>query len=104
MNSADWINTALAKARLHKENLDKLKDWYQWLQAYRQLDKLGIGFIALEYKEKNIPTDQLIDSFHKSFYLAAIRYIISKEPTLDYSTARYSTNIIAEYKQISTEF
>ena len=104
MNSADWINTALAKARLHKENLDKLKDWYQWLQAYRQLDKLGIGFIALEYKEKNIPTDQLIDSFHKSFYQAAIRYIISKEPTLELFNGKIFNDIIAKYKQISTNF
>ena len=91
MNSADWINTALAKARLHKENLDKLKDWYQWLQAYRQLDKLGIGFIALEYKEKNIPTDQLIDSFHKSSIRQLSAILSQKSRHWNYSTARYST-------------
>ena len=80
-DSADWITIALSKARTWKENLDKLKDWYQWLQAYQTLHSLGIGFIATEYKEKNIPTSQLTDSFRKSFYQAAIRYIIAKEPT-----------------------
>lgn len=74
-DSADWITIALSKARTWKENLDKLKDWYQWLQAYQTLHSLGIGFIATEYKEKNIPTSQLTDSFRKSFYQAAIQVI-----------------------------
>lgn len=102
--SFNYITLDSYSSCLHKENLDKLKDWYQWLQAYRQLDKLGIGFIALEYKEKNIPTDQLIDSFHKSFYQAAIRYIISKEPTLELFNGKIFNDIIAKYKQISTNF
>ena len=69
-----------------------------FLCGYR---KLGIGFIALEYKEKNIPTDPLIDSFHKSFYQAAIRYIISKEPTLELFNGKIFSDIIAKYKQRS---
>ncbi len=103
-NSADWITIALSKARTWKENLDKLKDWYQWLQAYQTLNKLGIGFIATEYKEKNIPTDQLTDSFRKSFYQAAIRYIIAKEPTLELFNGKIFNDIIAKYKQISAKF
>ena len=47
------------------------------------IEVIGTFKKTTEYKEKNIPTDQLIDSFHKSFYQAAIRYIISKEPTLE---------------------
>lgn len=103
-DSADWITIALSKARTWKENLDKLKDWYQWLQAYQTLHSLGIGFIATEYKEKNIPTDQLTDSFRKSFYQAAIRYIIAKEPTLELFNGKIFNDIIAKYKQISAKF
>ena len=103
-DSADWITIALSKARTWKENLDKLKDWYQWLQAYQTLHSLGIGFIATEYKEKNIPTSQLTDSFRKSFYQAAIRYIIAKEPTLELFNGKIFNDIIAKYKQISTKF
>ena len=103
-DSADWITIALSKARTWKENLDKLKDWYQWLQAYQTLHSLGIGFIATEYKEKNIPTSQLTDSFHKSFYQAAIRYIIAKEPTLELFNGKIFNDIIAKYKQISAKF
>ena len=103
-DSADWITIALSKARTWKENLDKLKDWYQWLQAYQTLHSLGIGFIATEYKEKNIPTGQLTDSFRKSFYQAAIRYIIAKEPTLELFNGKIFNDIIAKYKQISAKF
>ena len=103
-DSADWITIALSKARTWKENLDKLKDWYQWLQAYQTLRSLGIGFIATEYKEKNIPTSQLTDSFRKSFYQAAIRYIIAKEPTLELFNGKIFNDIIAKYKQISAKF
>ena len=103
-DSADWITIALSKTRTWKENLDKLKDWYQWLQAYQTLHSLGIGFIATEYKEKNIPTGQLTDSFRKSFYQAAIRYIIAKEPTLELFNGKIFNDIIAKYKQISAKF
>ena len=103
-NSADWIGIALQQAGIWKENLDKLKDWYQWLQSYNKLNELGLGFIAEEYKEKNIPTDLLTSSFRKSFYQAAIRYIIAKEPTLELFNGKIFNDIIAKYKQISAKF
>lgn len=103
-DSADWINCARTKACIWKENLDKLKDWYQWLQAYRTLDGLGLGFVATQYKEKNIPTDRLADCFHKSFYQAAIQYIIAKEPTLELFNGKIFNDIIAKYKLLSSQF
>ena len=72
--------------------------------SYQTLHSLGIGFIATEYKEKNIPTGQLTDSFRKSFYQAAIRYIIAKEPTLELFNGKIFNDIIAKYKQISAKF
>ena len=103
-NSADWIGIALQQAATWKENLDKLKDWYQWLQSYNKLNELGIGFIAEEYKEKNIPTDLLTSSFRKSFYQAVIHYIIAKEPTLELFNGKIFNDIIAKYKQVSANF
>ena len=103
-NSADWIGIALQQAGIWKENLDKLKDWYQWLQSYNKLNELGIGFIAEEYKEKNIPTDLLTSSFRKSFYQAVIHYIIAKEPTLELFNGKIFNDIIAKYKQVSANF
>ena len=103
-NSADWIGIALQQAATWKENLDKLKDWYQWLQSYNKLNELGLGFIAEEYKEKNIPTDLLTSSFRKSFYQAVIHYIIAKEPTLELFNGKIFNDIITKYKQVSANF
>ena len=93
-SSADWITIALSKAQTWKDNLDKLKDWYQWLQAYQTLNKLGIGFVATEYKEKNIPTDQLTDIFYKSFYQRLFSISLPKNPRWNYSTAKFSTILL----------
>lgn len=103
-NSADWTNIALQKAGTWKENLDKLKDWYQWQQASGKLDELGLGFIAEEYQEKNIPTNLLTSGFRKSFYQTATRYIIAKEPTLELFNGKIFNDIIAKYKQVSANF
>lgn len=102
--SVEWINIARQKAEIWKNNLNKLKDWYHWLQAYKQLKTLRISYIAEIYKEKNIPTEQLLDSFHKSFYRAAIQYIISKEPTLELFNGKIFNTIIDKYKEVSANF
>lgn len=103
-DSTDWTSIALTKATTWKENLDKLKDWYRWLQTCKALDELNIGFIASEYKEKNIPTNRLEEFFRKSFYRAAAQYIISKEPTLEMFSGKIFNSMIAKYKQVSANF
>ena len=94
----------MQRAGTWKENLDKLKDWYQWQQASGKLNELGLGFIAEKYKEKNIPTNQLLSGFRKSFYQTATRYIIGKEPTLELFNGKIFNDIIAKYKQVSANF
>lgn len=102
--SADWTDAAPAKARRWRDNLGMLKDWYQWLQASRALEAHGLGFVASEFQKQNIPAEQLVSSFRKSFYLAAIRYILSKEPTLELFNGKIFNDIIAKYKQLSAQF
>lgn len=101
---ADWISSALTQAKIWQSNLDKLKDWYQWLQASNKLFELNIGFIADAFKEKNIPANDLPDSFHKSFYQAVTQFIMSKEPALELFNGKIFNDIIAKYKQVSAHF
>ena len=89
-DSADWITIALSKARTWKENLDKLKDWYQWLQAYQNLHSLGIGFIATEYKEKNIPPANLQTASARVSIRRLSGISLPKSRLWNYSTVRYS--------------
>lgn len=103
-DAIDWTDKAEYQLKEWLTNLDELKDWYQWLSVRRKLEALCIGFIADEYKEKNIPTTQMPDIFNKSFYGAAIRYIISQEPTLELFKGKIFNDIIHKYKQLTADF
>lgn len=102
--SGIWIDSGLYKLNIWKNNTDKLKDWYQWLLVRKQMDLLKIGFIADEYKNKNIETSKITDIFNKSLYKTMIRYIISKEPELELFKGRMFADIIEKYKRLTSEF
>ena len=103
-NSADWTNIALQKAGTWKENLDKLKDWYQWQQASGKLNELGLGFIAEKYKEKEYPYKPAPEWLPQKFLPNRHCYIIGKEPTLELFNGKIFNDIIAKYKQVSANF
>lgn len=99
-----WIDDALKQLTVWRDNLDKLKDWYQWLMVCNRLQTLGIDFIADQYKEENIKTDKLLDIFHKSFYKATIEYIISKESVLQFFKGKIFNDTIEKYKKLVADY
>lgn len=103
-DSSGWIDQALKQTEVWTKNLNKLKEWYQWLEASRKLEASGIAFVAKEYAEQAIPTNELNDRFHKSLYRDITRYIISKEPTLELFNGKIFNDIIAKYKRVAGEF
>lgn len=103
-DSADWIQLALTRTHTWKDHLDRMKDWYQWLSVRRKMNEAGIGFIADLYKEKNLPADSMPQLFRKSFYLAAIRYILSKDNKLELFNGKMFNDVIEKYKQLSSQF
>lgn len=102
--SDNWIDTSLKQLNLWFDNLDKLKDWYQWLLVYNRMSALQIAFVADEYKDKNIETSKLMDVFDKSFYKSCIEYILSKEPTLDLFKGKIFNDTIEKYKRLIANF
>lgn len=103
-NSQDWVNVALSKLNNWLNNIDLLKDWYQWLVVCNKLEQLNIGFVAEKYKADNIPTDKVEDIFKKSLCQAAINYIISIEPDLELFKGKIFNEIIEKYKRLTSEF
>lgn len=103
-DSGSWIDSALSKLNIWLANINKLKDWYQWLLVHEKMCSLNIGFVADEYKAKNIETAKLLDVFNKSFYKAAINFILSKEPSLELFKGKIFTEVIERYKQLTTQF
>ena len=102
--SDDWIEPALFKLNTQKNNLEKLKDWYQWLLVCNKMNSLNIGFVADEFKDKNIETSKVIDVFNRSLYKAIIIYIISKSPDLEFFKGVMFTDVIEKYRYLASEF
>ena len=44
-----WLSECSSQLRLWLSNLDRLKEWYQWLLVVDKFEKQGIGFIAEKY-------------------------------------------------------
>ncbi|MDR2680317.1 MAG: DUF3320 domain-containing protein, partial [Tannerella sp.] len=102
--NAQWIEYAGSRLNRWLNNIDKLKDWCRWLAVRNELRRLQIGFIATDYQKKNIPTASLQNFFNKSFYHAAILYIISKEPTLEIFKGKLFNETIRKYKTQTADF
>lgn len=99
-----WIDNSIAKSSQWLSNLDKLKDWYQWLLIKDKLEKMNLGFVTRDYSEKNIPTHRVIDMFNKSFYHAVIEYILTNEPKLELFKGKLFNDVIDKYKQLAASF
>ncbi len=102
--SDNWTETALKQLYIWYDNIDKLKDWYQWLLVRNKMENLQLGFIAQQYKDDNIGATALINIFYKSFYKAVINYIISKEPSLELFKGKIFNDTIEKYKRLVADF
>lgn len=102
--SDNWIEGALKQLNLWYENIDKLKDWYQWLLVYKKMQNFQIGFIADKFKEENIDLNKLTDIFYKSLFKATIEYILSQEPCLNLFKGKIFNDTIEKYKKLVTDF
>ncbi|MDR1680500.1 MAG: DUF3320 domain-containing protein [Prevotellaceae bacterium] len=99
-----WIDSAIDRLQAWLDNLDRLKDWYQWLLICNRMEKLQLGFVADEYRQRNIPTEQLQDAFYKGFYHTVIQYIIARERTLEMFKGKLFNEVIAKYKSLAVKF
>ena len=100
----NWIQLTLDRLHRWKGNLDKMKDWFQWMMVKQKMEEGGIGFILNDYKTQNLPTEQMQELFHKSFYQAVIQYILSKENNLELFNGKMFNDVIEKYKRLSAQF
>ncbi len=99
-----WMDDAVEMFKGWQTNLDKLKDWYQWLAVRRRLEALGIGLVAGEYVSKNIPAGDIRNVYRKSLYQACILYVVAREPKLELFKGRLFEDVIGKYKELAAAF
>jgi very-short-patch-repair endonuclease len=99
-----WVNNALENLQTWQANLDKLKDWYQWLYVCKYFDTMQLNFVPATYQQKNIPTEQLQNAFYKGLYHAAIQKIISEDPVLELFKGKLFNEVIEKYKALTANF
>ena len=102
--SPEWIDNCSTQLNLWLSNLDRLKEWYQWLLIFNKFEKQGIDFIANEFKTSNILTEEFVSIFEKSVYHSCINYIIAEEPSLDLFKGKLFDDIILKYKKLKASF
>jgi len=102
--SKDWIVECSAQYNLWLSNLDKLKEWYQWLLILNKFKNQDIDFIANEYRTSNISTEKFISMFDKSIYHCCIKYIIAEESTLDMFKGKIFDDVILKYQKLKENF
>lgn len=100
----EWIKLSIKQLTIWLNNLDKLKDWFQWINVYNKMNNLKIAFVADKYKNENIPTEDILDILTKSLNKAYIEYILSVEPQLELFKGKLFDDVIRRYKQLSLKF
>lgn len=98
------IASAISKLELWTANIKELKNWYHWLTIFEKAEQLNISFLAEDFKNKNIPSDELINRYNKGFYHACSDFILSKETSLDLFNGKIFSNSIRKYKEIIDSF
>jgi len=102
--SKDWIDECSAQYNIWLSNLDKLKEWYQWLLILNKFKKQDIDFIANEYRTSNISTEMFISMFDKSIYHCCIKFIIAEDSTLDMFKGKIFDDVIQKYQKLKDNF
>lgn len=102
--STEWIDECSTQLNLWLSNLDRLKEWYQWLLILNRFEKQGIDFIAIKYKASNIQAREFSSTFEKSVYHSCINLIIAEEPSLDMFKGKLFDDVILKYKKLKASF
>lgn len=103
-SNSNGLEAASSRLNSWLQNIEQLKDWYQWLNTYRRMVKLGIVFMADAFRDENIAASQLKAIFTKSLDKALVYDILEKEPQLELFKGKLFDEIIAKYREFTKRF
>ncbi|WP_078349696.1 DUF3320 domain-containing protein [Mucilaginibacter pedocola] len=101
---ADWNAALLQNASGWLQNLDGLKDWYNWLTAKAQAIETGLQPVITAYENGAMPAADIALQFEKGFYRSAAEYIIEHTPQLATFNSGLFQEKIKRFRDISANF
>jgi very-short-patch-repair endonuclease len=101
---ATWIDEAITKLETWRDNMNKIKDWCQWVIIRDRLAKMQLRFVAEQYQSENLPIELLQDAFYRGFYHASALFVISSERTLEQFKGEMFNETISKYKALTAKF
>lgn len=102
--SSDWFVHLFATANRWLENIEGLKDWYNWLIIKERLSVSGLQTLISAYEEGLIQSQEITTQFKKGFYRSAAEYIIEKNPVLNNFNGRLFEEKIQKFRVISQQY
>ncbi|MBB2147981.1 DUF3320 domain-containing protein [Pedobacter gandavensis] len=99
-----WNKYISLKANSWLENIDDLKDWYNWCVVRKHAIDEGLQPVVAAYDNGSIPTSDLMTQFYTGFYRSAAEYIIEQNPALATFNGGLFEEKIKRFRALSRSF
>lgn len=102
--TTDYIKFAQIYYEKLRENLDKLRDWENWLAQRTLLEQKGYTSFLQSIETGEIPPERLKDTFLLVFYQALILEVVSAHPQLAHFNSTLFEQEIGRFRKLSERF
>ncbi|MGV3765032.1 MAG: DUF3320 domain-containing protein [Chitinophagaceae bacterium] len=96
--------TAATETKLWLENLDALKDWYNWTSTRQRATAAGLLPLVSAFENGHIGSGDMVAQFRKGFARSAAEYIIHRSPQLATFNGTLFSEKIRRFREISQRF
>jgi hypothetical protein len=103
-NVADWKSELSKTAAGWLQNLNGLKDWYNWLAVKERALETDLQPLIAAYENGAVDSADLALQFEKGFYRSAAEYIIERTPQLATFNSSLFQEKIKRFREISSNF
>jgi len=86
------------------ENIDQLKDWYNWLDLKNRALTNGLQPLVKVFEEGLLQPDQIVSAYLKGVYRAAAEHIIAQKTQLATFNGTLFNEKIKKFRDISNRF
>jgi hypothetical protein len=102
--AANWNETLSENARRWLQNLDQLKDWYNWINVKDRGMQAGLQPLVNAFENGAVAADEITWQYQKGLYRSAAEYIIAGNPQLSTFNSSIFAEKISRFREISKQY